>query len=138
VADGEVRVAIIDWELLQIGDAAWDVGNVFRDLLGYWLVTVPLSSDLTAEQMLEGAQLSPTALHPAARSFWDAYRASARLDVEASEALLLRALCFAAARMAQGAYELSVGMGQPSNLAVATLQLAANVLAEPAAASLHL
>jgi|RhiMetdeSRZDD1v2_1073273.scaffolds.fasta_scaffold06182_11 phosphotransferase family enzyme len=136
--DGQIRVAMIDWELVQIGDPAWDVGNVFRDFLGYWLMTVPLSSDLTPEQMLDGAQLPLSALHPAARSFWNAYRTGAWLDGEASGAFLLRALGYAAARMAQGAYELSVGAGQASNLAVVTLQVAANILAEPAAASLHL
>jgi aminoglycoside phosphotransferase (APT) family kinase protein len=136
--DGEVRVALIDWELVQIGDPAWDVGNVFRDLLGYWLITVPLSGDLSPEQMVEQAALPLTALHPAARSFWSAYRSSARLDAGTEALFLQRALRFAAARMAQGAYELSVGMPQPSNLAVVLLQLAANMLAEPAAASLHL
>jgi aminoglycoside phosphotransferase (APT) family kinase protein len=137
-ADGTVRVAMLDWELVQIGDAAWDVGNVFRDLLGCWLVTVPLSSDLSPEQMLEGAQMPLAKLHPAARSFWNAYRAGAVLDAETSGDFLLRALGYAAARMAQGAYELSVGMGQASNLAVAALQLAANIFAEPSAASLQL
>jgi Ser/Thr protein kinase RdoA (MazF antagonist) len=137
-ADRSLSVAIIDWELIQIGDPAWDVGSVFRDLLGFWLLTVPLSSDLTPEQMREGAQLPLSALYPAARAFWNAYCASARLNGGASGAFLLRALCYAAARMAQGAYELSVGMGRPSNLAVVTLQLAANILAEPTEASLHL
>jgi Ser/Thr protein kinase RdoA (MazF antagonist) len=137
-AGGDVHMAIVDWELVQIGDPAWDVGNVFRDLLGYWLITVPLSGDLTPEQMLEQAALPLTALHPAARSFWEAYRTSVRLAADVEAVFLQRALRFAGARMAQGAYELSVGMPQPSNLAVATLQLAANILAQPAAASLHL
>jgi hypothetical protein len=40
--------------------------------------------------------------------------------------------------MAQGAYELGLGQQHPSNLAMAMLQLAANILTEPRAASLHL
>ena len=52
--------------------------------------------------------------------------------------LLLRALGFAALRMAQGAYELGLGQQHPSNLVMAMLQLAANMLTEPRAASLHL
>jgi aminoglycoside phosphotransferase (APT) family kinase protein len=133
-----VRVRTIDWELIQIGDAAWDVGTVFRDFLDYWLLSVPLSGDLAPEQMLEGAHLPLAKLHPAARAFWDAYRISARMDADSAGTFLLRSLRFAAARMAQGAYELSSGVHEPSNLAIAMLQLAANVLADPRDASLHL
>jgi aminoglycoside phosphotransferase (APT) family kinase protein len=136
-ADEGVRVRIVDWELIQIGDPAWDVGNLFRDFLDYWLLSVPLSGDLKPEEMLERAQLPLTKLHPAARAFWHAYRASAELDTDAG-AFLTRALRFAAARMAQGACELSFGMHEPSNLGVAMLQLAANILDDPRDASLHL
>jgi Phosphotransferase enzyme family len=136
--EGPPGVRIVDWELIQIGDPAWDVGTVFRDFLDYWLLSVPLSGDLTPEQMLSGAALPLRSLHPAARAFWQAYRAAASLDVEHSGALLRRALRFAAARMAQGAYELSMGAESPSNLAVAMLQLAANIMDDPSEASLHL
>ena len=137
-ADEGVRVRIIDWELIQIGDPAWDVGAIFRDFLDYWLLSVPLSGDMTPEQMLEGAQVPLARLHPAGRAFWDAYRAAARIDADAVGTFLLRSLRFAAARMAQGAYELSSTMHHPSNLAVAMLQLAANIMADPRDASLHL
>lgn len=136
-ADDGVRVRIVDWELIQFGDPAWDVGNLFRDFLDYWLLSIPLSGDLKPEEMLERAELPLTKLQPAARAFWHAYRASAGLDVDAG-AFLTRALRFAAARMAQGAYELSSGMHEPSNLGVAMLQLAANILDDPREASLHL
>jgi hypothetical protein len=137
-AEDGIRVSIIDWELIQIGDPAWDVGAVFRDFLNYWLLSVPLSGDLSPEEMLEGAQLPLAKLHPAVRAFWQAYRAAAQLDGEADDIFLLRSLRFAAARMAQGAYELSSNMAEPSNLAVAMLQLAANLLADPRDGSLHL
>jgi aminoglycoside phosphotransferase (APT) family kinase protein len=136
--DEEVRVHIVDWELIQVGDAAWDVGNIFRDFLGYWLLSVPLSGDLTAEQMLQNAQIPLTNLHPATRAFWNAYCHSASLDTNAANDFLLRSARFAAARMAQGAYELSAATRTPSNLAISMLQLAANILADPRNALLHL
>jgi hypothetical protein len=137
-ADEDVRVRIVDWELIQVGDAAWDVGNMFRDFLSYWLVSVPLSGDLAPEQMLESAQIPLANLHPATRTFWNAYRGSARLDANAADSFLLRSVRFAAARMAQGAYELSASAHSPSNLAVMMLQIAANILADPSEAVLHL
>jgi aminoglycoside phosphotransferase (APT) family kinase protein len=138
MTENGIRVRIIDWELIQIGDPAWDVGAVFRDFLNYWLLSVPLSGDLSPEEMLEGAHVPLATLHPAVRAFWQAYRAAAQLDAEVDGIFLLRSLRFAAARMAQGAYELSSNMAEPSNLAVAMLQLAANLLADPREASIHL
>jgi hypothetical protein len=132
------RVRLVDWEMLQFGDAAWDVGCLFRDFLGYWLLSVPLTSDLTSEQMLERCTWPISLLHPAARAFWQAYRTSARLDADASGAFLVRSLRYAAARLAQGAYELSLTQQQAPNLAMAMLQLAANILTDPREASLHL
>jgi hypothetical protein len=134
----DVRVHIVDWELVQVGDAAWDVGNMFRDFLGYWLLSVPLSGDLTPEQMLDGAQIPLANLHPATRAFWNAYCASAHLAADAAGDFLLRSVRLAAARMAQGAYELSAAAPTPSNLAIVMLQLAANILADPRDALLHL
>ena len=133
-----MKVQLIDWELIQIGDAAWDVGAVLRDFLSYWLPSAPLSGDLSAEQMLADARVPLVNLHPAARAFWQAYRASAKINAAAAGNFLRRSLCFAAARMAQAAYELSSNMHEPSNLTVAMLQLVANILADPRAASLHL
>jgi hypothetical protein len=137
-ADEDVRVCIVDWELIQVGDAAWDVGNIFRDFLDHWLASVPLSGDLTPEQMLESAQIPLANLHPATRAFWNAYRGAAGLDANAAGDFLLRSVRFAAARIAQGAYELSATVPTPSNLAIAMLQLAANILADPRDALLHL
>jgi hypothetical protein len=133
-----LRVRIIDWELIQVGDPAWDVGNIFRDLLDYWLLSVPLSGDLKPEEMLERAQIPLSKVHPAARAFWQAYRISVRMDVDNTGPFLTRALRFAAARMMQGAYELSANTHAPANLAIAMLQLAANILDDPREASLHL
>jgi hypothetical protein len=139
-SDGEdgASVRIVDWELVQIGDAAWDVGAVFRDFLDYWLLSVPLSGDLTAEQMLDAAKIPLAKLHPAARAFWSGYCAAADIDRDSLGSFLLRSLQFAGARLAQGAYELSSGTANPSNLAIALLQLAANVMVNPEEASLTL
>ncbi len=133
-----ISVHLVDWELIQIGDAAWDVGAVFRDFLDYWLLSVPLSGDLTAEQMLQGAQIPLSKIHPATRAFWKAYHIAAQLDGDILGHFLLRSVRFAAARLAQGAYELSLSRQYPSNYALAMLQLATNILADPRDAALHL
>jgi aminoglycoside phosphotransferase (APT) family kinase protein len=138
-ADGNTRVHIIDWELAQLGDPAWDVGAILRDFLSYWLMSVPLSSDLSAEEMLSRAQTPLSGLHPAARAFWEAYSAEAGLvDGVALSDFLLRATQYCAARLVQGAYELCSNQPLPPNMAIAMLQLAANIMADPRDAALHL
>jgi Ser/Thr protein kinase RdoA (MazF antagonist) len=138
ITEERTSVHLVDWELIQIGDAAWDVGTVFRDFLDYWLLSVPLSGDLTAEQMLQGAQIPLSNIHPATRAFWRAYHSAAQLDGDILGPFLLRSVRFAAARLAQGAYELSLSRQYPSNYALAMLQLATNILADPRDSALHL
>lgn len=137
-ADGGVGVHIVDWELINVGDAAWDVGSVLRDFLDYWLLSVPLSGDLTPEEMLQGAQIPLSKLHPAIRAFWNAYRAAAEIEASLLSSFLLRSVRLSAARMVQGAYELSLSAQHPPNVAYGMLQLAINILADPRDASLHL
>jgi aminoglycoside phosphotransferase (APT) family kinase protein len=136
--DANTRVCIVDWEMAQRGDAAWDVGAMFRDFLGYWLNSVPLSADLSPEDMLAKSSWPLSRLHPAARAFWQAYRASSGIDAAVAGDFLIRAIRSAAARLVQSAYELSLTQQLISNLAVAMLQLAANIFASPQVASLHL
>lgn len=136
--DDRTQIYLIDWELIQRGEAAWDVGAIFRDFLTYWLLAVPLSADLAPQAMLDQALLPMAELRPALRAFWRAYLGAAGIAGAAAGAVLLRAVEFAAARMVQAAYELSLAQAQPSNLALALLQLAANILAAPREASLHL
>ena len=136
--DGRTLICLIDWELIQRGEAGWDVGAIFRDFLTYWLLAVPLSADLAPEAMLDQALLPMAELRPALRAFWRTYLGAAGIAGAAAGAVLLRSVELAAARMVQAAYELSLAQAQPSNLALALLQLAANILADPREASLHL
>jgi aminoglycoside phosphotransferase (APT) family kinase protein len=136
--DGQTRVSIVDWEMVQRGDPAWDVGAMLRDFLGYWLNSVPLSSDMTPDDMLAKSTWPLSRLHPAARAFWQAYRASTALDAADAGEFLLRCVRSAAARLVQSAYELSLTGQQIANLSLAMLQLAANIFTNPHEASLHL
>jgi Ser/Thr protein kinase RdoA (MazF antagonist) len=137
-AASDVGVHIVDWELLTVGDAAWDVGSVLHDFLCYWLQSVPLSGDLTPEEMLQGAQIPLAELHPALRALWNAYRTAAEIEAGGLGSFLLRSVRLSAARMVQGAYELSLSAQNPTNVAYGMLQLALNILADPRDASLHL
>jgi Ser/Thr protein kinase RdoA (MazF antagonist) len=131
-------VRIVDWELLQFGDPAWDVGAVFHDFLLFWIASMPLSATRTPEEMLQEAQYPLTAMQPAIRACWREYRRSFPLGADEGAGFLSRAVRYAAARLIQSAYERAQGAAVLPNQSVVSLQLAANILADPDAALLHL
>jgi len=99
---------------------------------------MPLSATRTPEQMLEEAQYPLTAMQPAIRACWREYRRTCALGADDAAGLLSRAVGYAAARLIQSAYERAHGAVALPNQSVMSLQLAANILADPDAALLHL
>jgi hypothetical protein len=122
-AGGEAPlIRLVDWEFAGWGDPAWDAGTLLAGWLAAWATAGP---DPPAPSV---------ALQPSARAFWAAYT-TARGDsgAEANQ-LRERAAGYAAARLAQSAYEVLHEAPQLSPPAVRLLQLSHNLLADPAAA----
>ena len=89
--NGKLEMRLADWELAELGDAAWDIATVFKDYL-----LVPLL------QSQPGSQLKRQALEsllPRLRTFWTAYVRTAGLAGPARAMLLHRSVCFTAARL---------------------------------------
>ena len=122
---------IVNWELVAIGDPAWDLAGALQDFLSVWVASMPLSDELTAEQMIAQASVPLGTVRDAVRALWSGYRAGAGLDPVQAEGLLTRAVGFSAARLIQSAFELLVGAERLAGAAVLLLQIAANLLAEP-------
>jgi aminoglycoside phosphotransferase (APT) family kinase protein len=129
--DGPVELWIVDWEAVGFGDPAWDVAGAFQDFLVYWIFSMPLSDELTAEQMIAQARVPLGGLRTALRALWSGYKAGACLDGSEADDMLLRAVAFSAARLIQSAYEISSGSDSLAGPPVVLLQIAANLLAEP-------
>ena len=128
---GPVELWIADWEAVSFGDPAWDVAGALQDFLVYWVFSMPMSDDLTAEQMIAQARVPVEGLRGALRALWWGYKAGACLDGSLADELLMRAVAFSAARLIQTAYELSSGSDRLLGPPVVLLQIAANLLAEP-------
>src|SRR6185369_338454 len=71
-ADGTTDIHLIDWELAQFGDPAWDVGSALHDFLAWWIFTMPHDNDF--ETMTRGARFPVDAMQPAIRALWNSYR----------------------------------------------------------------
>ncbi len=138
VTPGEApRVHIVDWELAQPGDGAWDAGAILQDLLVHWIRSIPISPRSVPEKMAAGARFPLARLHPAFRAFWNAYRRGAGLAGAESASFLARAVSASGAHLIARTYEQCSCADALTGHDVTMLQVASNILADPAAASLR-
>lgn len=128
---GRRNLKLIDWELTDIGDPAWDIGSTFAAYLLDWLKVVPVAS--VGEQFAPPTP-QPRALdkmHAAQSTFWAEYAAAAGLDTGARMALLRRSMQMAAARLILYSVEMGQHSSQLYAKVVLALQLASNIFDRP-------
>ena len=127
----EIEVWIADWELVQVGDPAWDLAGAFQDLLSAWVCSMPLNESLDVEAMTARARLPLAGVRGVAQALWAGYRDEAMLDPAEADDLLLRAVKFSAARLLQNACEWSWYEDRVPTVAAILLEVAENLLTEP-------
>jgi hypothetical protein len=98
---GDPAVRIVDWELVDIGDAGWDVGAIFAAYVAYCLM---IPAGLGQMSQLGGRDGIVRA-RPALRQFWTAYAQARGLAGLAARAYLERCMRFAAARLVLTVFE---------------------------------
>ncbi|HEX8171897.1 MAG TPA: phosphotransferase [Thermoanaerobaculia bacterium] len=129
-------MAVVDWELADAGDSAWDVGSILQAYLTWWIATlqrVPSDGDAG-----DGAQYPLERIQPAMRAFWDAYATARGIEPHAAGAELERAVSYAGARMLQTVYESMAWAPALTPQAVWQVQACINILKEPRAAAVDL
>jgi Ser/Thr protein kinase RdoA (MazF antagonist) len=125
------RLWIVDWEMVQFGDAAWDLAGAFQDFLVLWVRSMPLDEALSSDQRMAQARVPLSDLHRTIRAMWDGYRATALLRDREADDMLRRSVSYSAARLIQTVYETLFTADELRGTPVLLLQLAANILAEP-------
>lgn len=137
VLDGAAtEIRLVDWELVQVGDPAWDVAGVLQDAVMMWVQSMTPAP--TPEEMEPSAQLPWPERQVALRAFWRRYRAAARLSGDDANALLSRAVRYSAARLIQSAFEMAHDAAQLPAGSVLLLQVSANIFDDPALAQVQL
>jgi hypothetical protein len=131
VLPGAAEVRLVDWELVQVGDPAWDLAGALQDVILFWVNSMPLGAGLTAEQMVASARFPLVTLQAALRALWRGYCHAAEPSPDGAAGLLLRAVAFSSARLIQSAYEYSQSADVLPAQSVLLLQIGANVLADP-------
>lgn len=143
VAPGRQQgVHLIDWELAQPGDPAWDVGSFFSEYLTCWLRSIPAAGIPDGAVSAAQAQVPLARLQPAMRAFWSSYAQSIGWNSTVAnadpDAFLQRATRYCAARMLQSGYERLQVEGRASQIDTLLLQVCLNILRQPRGAAAQL
>ncbi|KJC35602.1 hypothetical protein UP09_30710 [Bradyrhizobium sp. LTSP885] len=136
--DGKLDGRIVDWELADIGDPAWDVGGMLQAYICFWILTMQFHADVPLTTVEQSAPHPIAGMQPSIRAFWAAYVAELRLESAAADTMLMRSVKYGAARMIQTAYEAMQYSAQISPSALALLQVSLNILKEPKRAATQL
>lgn len=125
------RMLLVDWELVQLGDPAWDLAGAFEDHVRFWLQHMSPQSDLGTAERLATALWPLAAVQTAVRSLAAGYAAGSGRKLTEMESLLIRAVTLSAARLLQTAWENCRHLERLSTLSVLLVQVAVNILTDP-------
>jgi Phosphotransferase enzyme family len=125
-APGGETIRLVDWELVQRGDPAWDIAGVFQDTVLFWIDGMSLAEDVG--EMIASAAFPMGTLQAYLRHFWQGYRQAAGLAADAANATLLRSVAFSGARLIQTAYEVAQAADTMPARSVLLLQVSAHLL----------
>jgi thiamine kinase-like enzyme len=131
----EQTLHVVDWELADVGDSAWDVASILQAYLTWWISTLQRVPGSGAG---DGAQYPLESIQPAIVAFWEAYVSARRLSARDADAELERAVSYAGARMLQTVYEAMAWAPSMTQHAVWQVQACMNILKAPRAAATDL
>jgi hypothetical protein len=121
-----LRWKLIDWEMGDEGDFAWDIATLLQAFLVNWVLSLPLD-----DRAITMADLSLEQMQPAMAAFWSSYVAARCFAEEQSHSELMRCVSYAGARMIQSAFECLYYAPQMTPPALRLLQASLNVLTRP-------
>ena len=99
------QIKIVDWEMAQFGDTAWDIAGVLNDFIFWWAITMP--DDMPPEEMIKHAKFPLANIKPGVNAFWDGYAATSKFSADALGRQLEKAVLFAGLRIIQTSFEIS-------------------------------
>ena len=134
--DGEGRIYVVDWELSDFGDPAWDVACVIVAYLFGSVVLGSLQNGATGSLADVGRALRDmNAAVPLLREFWKEYRLSTDIPESAAVTLCQRAMAFIGSRLLLLAFEMAGPLTPATLAAPLVFDLARAALTDPSFAS---
>lgn len=112
------EVKLVDWELADFGEAAWDLGSLTQAYLALSLSNAPAESRQSMTEQFQMSAMKLDGMRRAVTALWRAYLLVVAPDETTRRALIERSLLCAAARLIQTALEVMHGQPQPTQLAL--------------------
>lgn len=129
------RTTLIDWEFACVGDPSWDLATLISHYLAQWILSAPMSSNLSAERSVAMARVPLNDILPAIKAIWDSYWGDRNTSSGPSLASTVRIMQMMGAVLVQIAYEHQQQSIKITASSAALLQLSQNVLDQPETAA---
>ncbi|WP_186294350.1 phosphotransferase family protein [Bradyrhizobium guangdongense] len=97
------RLSVVDWELCQLGDPAWDIAGFFQGIFLYWIFSFPIVAAPSLDRLAQSASVPLIALRTAVIEFMRAYADAC--GAPSSRETFERAFVLSGARLVQFAVE---------------------------------
>lgn len=133
-----LQMKIIDWEVVDIGDARWDVGSVFHAYLSHWIMRHYSDPKQQRQSMIDETKQRMPNMFASIQAFWSSYCSARKIADADRSAYLTVCLEFAAVRMLQTAFESLRFCTEMSPHAYALVDLSQQVLLDPRRAAAEL
>lgn len=101
-ADGTIKIKLLDWELVDRGDAARDAGSVISNYVALAILRSTTKGNVSRADPTQ-QRLELAAVRPLLTAFWKRYARNRGFKSEESHRELVRCMRFAAARMIETA-----------------------------------
>lgn len=131
-AAGRMNMRMIDWELVGLGDSAWDVAFFLCEYVRFWTFFAPSDTSVTTlDSVIERQRFAFRDWHPAAAAFWSAYCRARGFDRAEAADLRRRVVSYLPFNLALVANEsLPVAAARPWTIEVA-MELAERSAKDP-------
>ena len=135
-ANRPIDIKIVDWEIADIGDPAWDIGEIIREFIGFWLSSLPEKED-TSKLIGKTSHILRN-IGDAMRAFWNSYTAASDIKDDKANVLLTRSIKYSAAQLIQLAYDSQHWQSHISHRVIRTLQVCQNIMHDVDSAAISL
>jgi thiamine kinase-like enzyme len=116
-----LHLRLIDWELADIGDPAWDIAAVFNSFFTFWI---------SRQEKQQGKEaINMEKMQPTIHAFWNKY--CAVMHIENQGAFLRKCLSFSALKLVHTCFESTIHAQRLQAHSAQMLQLSYNILKSP-------
>lgn len=137
-SNGGLLIKLVDWELADFGDPAWDVGCLLQAYIYACIRSSLAHRTIDLQHRLEGSGVQVEPMRCAIKSFWQCYCLAVGFEAVSRSTFLERAIQCASARMIQMALEVMHGQDEPPTMALSLLSASQEVMERPFEAGLLL